>query len=278
MNVKVGQSMKSVSLKTENAIGVFDSGLGGLTVMKALMRVLPTEHIVYLGDTARVPYGTKSKEAIIRFSKENVTELLKHNVKIIVVACNSSASHALDILQKEFPLPVIGVIGPGVRKAVSLTKNKKIGVIATQATINSSAYNDKIQESAAGIRVTSQACPLFVPLVEEGWFNGPVTKSVAETYLKNIQKAGVDTLILGCTHYPLLKTVLTKVLGRTVKLIDSAQEVSREVKRVLEEANLTRRGKSQPSYKFLVSDQPQHFQRLAKRFLGYNIHHVERIY
>src|SRR3989338_2837514 len=169
------------------AIGVFDSGLGGLTVVKELMKILPREDIVYFGDTARVPYGTKSKESIIKFSKENVMCLLEHKVKMIVIACNSSSSLALATLKRLFPLPILGVINPGARKAVSLTKNKKVGVIGTQATIKSRAYTKNIKHLNRSIKVTSQACPLFVPLAEEGWFNGKVTREIAQKYLHSLK-------------------------------------------------------------------------------------------
>ena len=258
------------------AIGVFDSGLGGLTVVKEIMRQLPNEDIVYFGDTARVPYGTKSKESIIRFSIENVHVLLQHKVKMIVVACNSCSSLALDILQRTFNLPVMGVIGPGAKKAVGATKNKRVGIIATSATINSGAYTKEIQKIDGKIQVFGQACPLFVPLAEEGWFDHKVTEFVAEEYLKNIKKEKVDALILGCTHYPLLKSTFTKVMGKNVTLVDSAQEVAAGVKDFLEKNNQTRSLKAKPGYKFLISDEPTQFRKLAQRFLGRTIDHVER--
>ncbi len=262
------------------AIGVFDSGLGGLTVVKAIMQHLPEEDIVYFGDTARVPYGTKSPESIIRFSKENVSILLRHHVKMIVVACNSSSSHALAVLKKSFVLPIVGVIEPGVKKAIQVTKNKRIGIIATPATIHSQAYTQQILMLDPSVKVIPQACPLFVPLVEEGWFNGQVTLSIAHQYLKKIKGSKVDTLILGCTHYPLLKPVLKKVMGPEVTLIDSAQEVAKEIKILLNNLELSqwpRPVKTKPQYQFLISDETTHFQRLAKRFLGYNIMDVKRV-
>lgn len=261
-----------------NPIGVFDSGLGGLTVVREIMRQLPGERIVYFGDTARVPYGTKSKESIIRFSTENVLFLIKNKVKMVVIACNTSSSLALPILKDSFRLPVIGVIEPGVKKAVQVTKNKKIGVIATSATVNSQAYAKGIKKMNHSIRVTAQACPLFVPLVEEGWFKNDVTFSVARDYLKPIIRAKVDTVILGCTHYPLLKPVIQKVLGNKVTLIDSAKEVASEVKRLLKNAGLETSVQGSPQHVFWVSDEPKHFHRLAKRFLGYDIKNVKRSY
>ena len=264
-------------MKRERAIGVFDSGLGGLTVVKALKQHLPSEDVTYFGDTARVPYGTKSRESIIRFSKENVEVLLKYKVKMIVVACNSSTSHALTELQKTFDLPIIGVISPGVRKALQVTKNKKIGVIATPATVKSAAYDNQLLAGNPQLKVFSQACSLFVPLVEEGWFNRPVTTIVAKEYLSKIKKFGVDTLILGCTHYPLLKSVIAKVMGKEVTLIDSAQEVAREVKATLEHYGNANRSHVTAKYDFFVSDDPGHFTRLAKRFLGFEIRNARRV-
>jgi len=258
-------------------IGVFDSGLGGLTVVKAMMKFLPQEDIVYFGDTARVPYGTKSREAIIRFSQENARVLLRHKVKMIVIACNSSASHALNILRRKFDVPVLGVIEPGVKKAISVTRNKNIGVIATPATINSQAYAKQIRKFDRRMTVSGQACPLFVPLVEEGWLDRKVTEDIAETYLGRLKSAKIDTLILGCTHYPLLKPVLKKVMGPRVKLIDSAQEVAFEVQAVLQSTGQARTTPRKAQYRFLVSDRPQHFRLAARKFLGYDIKSVKRV-
>ncbi len=264
------------AIKNNYSIGVFDSGLGGLTVVKELMRQLPHESIVYFGDTARVPYGTKSKEAIIRFSKENVAFLLKHNVKMIVVACNTSSSVALTALRQTFPLPVVGVIHPGAKKAVAVTRTKRIGVIATLATINSQAYTRNIHAFDASVRVVSQACPLFVPLAEEGWFKRKVTLDIAREYLQPILAKKVDAVILGCTHYPLLKSVVQKVVGKKVKLIDSAKEVALEVKKMLLDMGLRRKANSKPKHVFWVSDQPQQFLKLARRFLGYAIKNIRK--
>jgi len=269
--------MKRGQKATRSPIGVFDSGLGGLTVVKALMKTLPYEDVVYFGDTARVPYGTKSKESIIRFSKENASILLKHKVKLIVVACNSSSSYALKALRRAVKVPVVGVIEPGVKKALAVTRQKKVGVIATPATVKSGSYVKVVRSMSRGVKVSSQACPLFVPLVEEGWFARKVTRDVAQEYLKNLKSKHVDTLILGCTHYPLLKGVLRKVMGPQVELVDSAWEVAREVKTLLDELGLVSLNKRKANYRFLVSDDPQRFQRLAKRFLGYNIGKVKKI-
>ena len=258
-----------------NPIGVFDSGLGGLTVVKELIRLLPREHIVYYGDTARVPYGTKSREAIIRFSHENMRVLLKRNVKMVVVACNTSSSYALGILRKHFHLPIVGVIDPGARKAAEVTRNKKIGVIATPATVNSRSYARAIARRDRAIKISSQACPLFVPLVEEGWLRKPVTTAVAREYLGPLRRSGIDTLVLGCTHYPLLKSVLKDVMGAKVALVDSAHEVAAEVKRVLHERRLLRTSGGRARRAFLISDRPQQFEKTAREFLGYSIRAVK---
>ncbi len=275
--MKQTRRMKKQFKTSQFPVGVFDSGLGGLTVVKALMKTLPRENVVYFGDTARVPYGTKSKESIIRFSLENAAVLLRHKVKLIVVACNSSSSYALTALRKAVKVPVVGVIDPGVRRALASTKKKKVGVIATPATVKSGSYTKTVRRMKAGVKVYSRACPLFVPLVEEGWFHRKVTREVAQEYLKDLKSKGVDTLILGCTHYPLLKGILRKVLGPGVTLVDSAQEVAREVKAVLAEQGLTSTAKRRADYRFLVSDDPRHFQKLAKRFLGYNVGTVRRV-
>ncbi|MFA5059218.1 MAG: glutamate racemase [Candidatus Omnitrophota bacterium] len=262
--------------KNHCAIGVFDSGLGGLTVVKELMRQLPHEDIVYFGDTARVPYGTKSKESIIRFSQENVAVLLRHNVKMIVVACNTSSSLAMDVLKENFSLPIIGVIEPGAKKAVSMSQNGRIGIIATPATVNSNAYTKSIKRFNNAIHVAAKACPLFVPLAEEGWFRKRATFDIAQEYLAPIISARVDTLILGCTHYPLLRSVLQKVVGKKVCLVDSAKEVAGEVRLMLKTLRLENSSKHKPQYTFLASDAPQHFGKIAKRFLGYDIKDVRR--
>jgi glutamate racemase len=257
-------------------IGIFDSGLGGLTVVKEIIHHLPNERIVYFGDTARVPYGTKSAETIIRYSREIVRVLLKHKVKMVVVACNTASSLALDILKKEFDVPVLGVIEPGARKAVEVTRNKRIGIIATSSTVKSGRYTQKIIQLDKYIVVTSQACPLLVPLVEEGWFDHAVTYQVARQYLGDMKKNKIDTLILGCTHYPLLKGVLHNVMGPKVQLVDSAREVAMQVKDLLVKRRLLRTRLSPCQHTFIVTDEPKQFQRLALRFLGGGVKHVRR--
>ncbi len=263
--------------KNHCPIGVFDSGLGGLTAVKELMRQLPQEDIVYFGDTARVPYGTKSKEAIIRFSQENAEFLIKHKVKMIVVACNSSSSFALEYLRKKYSLPIVGVIVPGACKAVQMTRKQLIGVIATSATINSGEYERTIKGIDKNIRVVNTACPLFVPLVEEGWFQGPVTEGAAKIYLKGVMRAKVDVLILGCTHYPLLKSVIQKIVGPKVYLVDSAKEIANNVKELLGVMGIANVKSHRGQQKFFVSDKPQHFKKLAKRFLGCDIKNITKV-
>jgi len=257
-------------MNRNSAIGVFDSGLGGLTVVKELMKELPCENIVYFGDTARVPYGTKSKESIIRFSKENTDILLTKDVKMVVVACNSSSSYAMPMLKRNYEIPILGVIVPGAEKAARLTRNNRIGVIATSATIKSGQYTKNILKYNRNAHVISQACALFVPLVEEGWFNEEATKQIARTYLDGLKKEKVDTLILGCTHYPLLRKVIQDTMGESVLLVDSAKEIAERVRMILAEKDMTRK-QGTPKYKFLVSDKPQQFGKIARNFLGQEI-------
>ncbi len=257
-------------------IGVFDSGVGGLTVVKELIRQLPNENIVYFGDTARVPYGIKSKETVIRFSIENILFLLKHDVKFICVACNTVSSFALPEIKHHFRVPIVGVITPGAREAVYATRNKRVGVIGTKGTIKSRAYENEIRQFDPAVKVTGVACPLFVPFVEEGWLNGEVVASVVRHYLKPLKEEGVDTLILGCTHYPLLKSVIQEAMGKKVTLIDSAKQVAVEVQEILSnEGLLNKKGKAR--HEFFVSDNPEWFSNLAQRFLGRRLGNVKKV-
>ncbi len=248
-------------------IGVFDSGLGGLTVVRELSKRLPHEDLIYVGDTARVPYGTKSAETIRRYSLQISFFLLQRHVKMIVVACNTSSALALRSLQN-LPIPVVGVIDPGARAAVSTTNSFRVGVIGTPATVSSHAYRSAIQKYAPRTKVWEAACPLFVPLVEEGWLRDDVTTQVAKTYLKPVLKNNIDTLVLGCTHYPLLKDTLQSVAGHHVRLIDSAEETAKEV-----DERLTKLGQKNTSAKkgrgtFYVTDNTASFSRLSSQFLG----------
>lgn len=258
-------------------IGVFDSGLGGLTVVRELSRQMPSEDILYYGDTARVPYGTKSRKSIVEFSRQNAKVLIKRKVKMIVVACNSSSSYALAALKKEFSVPIVGVISAGARKAAEQTKNNKVGVIATSATIASNRYVTMVKKFNRKAKVYTKPTPLFVPLVEEGWSNKAIAANVAREYLSSLKKTGIDTLILGCTHYPLLKKTLSKVMGPKVVLIDSAKEIASEVKRLLTETDLTCKRKRKARHHYLISDRPQAFKEIARGFLGYDIKSIEKV-
>ena len=267
-----------------NPIGVFDSGVGGLTVAKQLIRYLPKEDIIYFGDTARVPYGTKSAKTVERFSVENVLFLLRFKVKCIVVACNTSSSIALPLLKRSFRVPIIGVIEPGAREALSATRNSRIGIIGTTATISSRAYENELSrlakaeflEKHSGLKVIAQSCPLFVSLAEEGWLNDTITKQVAQRYLAVFKNNKIDTLILGCTHYPLLKDAIASVLGKAVALVDSAKQCAIETERVLYRDGLLNDKRAQGRLKFFVSDEPQKFVSLGKRFLGSSITCIRR--
>ncbi len=258
-------------------IGVFDSGIGGLTVVKALLEDLPSESIIYFGDTARVPYGTKSKSTIVKFSLENVEFLLRFGVKCIVIACNTSSSWALPTLRKYFKVPIVGVIRPGALAAVRQTKNKRIGVIGTNATIHSRAYETAIHRIDPAIKVFSQSCPLFVPLVEEGWLNGSICLEVATRSLEGLPRQRIDPLILGCPHYPLLSSTIQKVLGSRVTLVDSAQQTVSEVRGVLMGSDALCDQRATPRYRFFVTDEPVHFNRIGHQFLGRVIGSVERV-
>lgn len=248
-------------------IGVFDSGVGGLTVVRSVRRRLPNEDIIYFGDTARVPYGNKSRTTIKRFSREIVDFLVKNHVKMIVAACNTASSLALPSLKKKCPVPVIGVIAPGVKEAVRLSKNRRIGVIGTDSTISSSAYEKELAKIDPSCRLFSKSCPLFVPLVENRFFSDRVTRQVAGKYLTELKKKRIDTLILGCTHYPLLRKVIGHIMKDAV-LIDSASAVAKEVKRILAERKLeTVAGKTRPAVKCFVSDDAEGFKKTAGIFL-----------
>ena len=257
-------------------IGVFDSGLGGLTIVKELMKQLPGENIIYFGDTARVPYGSKSRQVIIRFSVENALFLLKHNVKLIVVACNTSSSVSLAALRRNFKVPILGVINSGAYEAVAFSRNKKIGVIGTAATIRSNAYAKQISRIDNSFKVFSQSCPLFVPLAEEGWLDEKITRDIARTYITPLKKKGIDILILGCTHYPLLKNAIAKVAGKGIRLIDSAASIARSVKLLLKKEEILNKNRSKARADFFVTDAPLHFKDMGERFLGKELINVRK--
>jgi glutamate racemase len=262
---------------SSDPIGVFDSGIGGLTVVRELMRQLPNESIIYFGDTARVPYGPKSPDTVVRYSREIVDFLKQEGVKSIVVACNTATAHALPTLRAENDLPIVGVIEPGSRAAARATKSGSVGVIGTQGTVNSRAYEKAIAAAAPDARITARACPLFVPLVGEGWLDTEVTRLVAHEYLDSLHDADVDTLVLGCTHYPLLKAVIGDVIGRKVRLIDSAEETAAETAATLKQTGLAHEKTDNARYRFIASDAPEQFLRVGGRFLGSSIDRVETV-
>jgi glutamate racemase len=256
---------------------VFDSGIGGLTVTRALMERLPFEDIVYFGDTARVPYGVKSIATIEQFTQQIVDFLLAQEVKLLVIACNTISAVAANKLRSRLALPVLDVIGAGAANAVTTTRNGAIGVIATPTTVNSNAYARGVHALRADARVYSQACPLLVPLVEEGWLDHPVTRMTAQEYLKPVLAEGIDTLILGCTHYPLLKPLIADEIGSAVKLVDSAISVAEEVAAKLSELDLATPSRGEPDYRYYVTDIPLRFQTTGERFLGRSLRHLEMV-
>lgn len=255
-------------------LGVFDSGIGGLTVARALFERLPRESVIYFGDTARVPYGPKSPDTVRRYSGEILAYLLRRGVKAVVVACNTSTAHALDYLKRQSPVPMVGVIEPGARAAVAATKTGAIGVIGTAGTIASGAYERAIKALRPDARVHARACPLFVPLVEEGWFDHPAAELIAREYLEPLRRAGVDVLVLGCTHYPLLKPLLARVMGPGVTLVDSAEETAKVVAEELAARGLLAESGSH-DHTFVVSDDEPHFRKVGARFLGEKLKKVE---
>lgn len=258
-------------------IGIFDSGIGGLTVLAAVKKLLPSESIVYLGDTARVPYGTKSANMVARYARECSDFLVGRGVKAIVVACNTASANALPDLTARLSIPVLGVVGPGAKAALAATKNRIIGVIGTLATIASNAYGNALKAQDTSVRVVSQACPLFVPLVEEGWIENEVTDATTKRYLDGMKGEGIDTLILGCTHYPLLSTTIQKHVGDKVKLVDSAETTAYALKTLLEEKDLSAPRKTPPCHRIYVTDLPARFESIAYRFLGDDLPPVTRI-
>lgn len=256
-------------------IGIFDSGIGGLTVTGAIMHALPGESTIYFGDTARVPYGPKSPEVVRRYSLEILHWLVGQGVKLVTIACNTSTAHALEALRAESPVPVVGVIEPGARAAVRASKTGRIGVIGTAGTIASGAYARAISALRPDAQVLSRACPLFVPFVEEGWFDHPALELVVREYLGAMMLGQVDTLVLGCTHYPLLKPLIAKVLGPGVTLIDSAEETARAVAAVLQDNGLNEPAGAPVTHRFAVSDDPARFTSVGGRFLGERVRGVE---
>jgi len=264
-------------MEKEKPIGVFDSGIGGLTVVKRLVSYLPREDIIYFGDTARVPYGSKSNDTVIEYGLQDARFLMHKNIKALVVACNTVSSVALNNLKNNFDIPIIGMIDPGAKMATLETKNKKIGVIGTRSTISNLAYSKKIKSIDPSIHVFEHACPLFVPLAEEGWINHNATREIAAEYLSELIKIGVDTLVLGCTHYPILAKVIQDIVGSKVKLIDSGIAAAESVREELDRYDLNSNKSSQGNQSFYVSDIPLKFKELAELFLGKPISEVHKI-
>ena len=259
-------------------IGIFDSGVGGLTVLRAVRERLPNENIIYLGDTARVPYGTKSRATVERYAVEDAAFLINKGVKVVIIACNTASALARERLRSEFEIPFLSVIGPGVRAAAKATNNNRIGVIATEATIGSGAYADGIREACnETIEIFSQACPLFVPLVEEGETDSVIAQQVAEKYLASLRAQRIDTLVLGCTHYPLLKVVIAETIGTHVNLIDSGAATATEIEALLREKELLNPQVELGWNEFYVTDAAQRFHRIAERFLGHPLGHLEAV-
>ena len=263
-----------MSINNNAPVGVFDSGVGGLTVVREIMRNLPEEKIVYFGDTARVPYGSKSAETVTRYSRQIVRFLQTQNVKAIVIACNTASAFALETIEKEIDLPILGVVKPGAEMALKTTRNKRIGVIATEGTIHRGLYQRLITREDPEVSVYGQPCPLFVPLVEEGWTKDPVTEVVARRYLKDLLEKDIDTLIMGCTHYPLLRSLLRHVVGEKVTLVNPAYETAQALKRMLAELDLERDpsdDQEEGKYCFYASDAVERLNEFARRILPYEI-------
>jgi glutamate racemase len=258
-------------------IGVFDSGVGGLTVVREVFRQLPKEDVVYFGDTGRFPYGTRSPDAIRHFSLQAANFLQEQKVKLIVIACNTASAQALRFLEGKVEVPILGVILPGARKAVSSSKNGRIGVIATEATVASGSYSEALVDLDGGVKVFSYACPLFVALAEEGYINKKASFLIAQDYLKPLKKLKIDALILGCTHFPLLKPIIRRAVGGKISLIDASESVAREAKNLLADRQLLKPDGNAGEHKFFVSDFPEKFRKLSRRFLSYPVDRVQKI-
>ncbi len=269
-------------MSNEAPIGIFDSGVGGLTVAREIFELLPSENVIYFGDVGRTPYGGRSKEIIKEFTRQDIAFLMEHKVKFIICACNSASSVALIDLKSDYEVEMIGVIEPGAKAAVERTKNGRIGIIGTHATVGSNAYARCVHELNPDLKVFSLACPLFVPLVEEGYVDKEATYLIAQDYLRTMKDVEIDTLVLGCTHYPLLKDVLADIMGDSVTLIDSGEETAREVYRLLSKSELINPGMSQSpvlegEHQYFVSDVPDKFAQVATRFLGRMVDRITRV-
>lgn len=258
-------------------IGVFDSGLGGLTVLKEINKYLPNENTIYFGDTARVPYGPRSKETIIKYTFQAINFLMTKDVKAIVIACNTATARALVEANEKYDIPIIGVVEAGARAAVYSTKNKKVGVIGTTGTINSRAYNKAIKSMDKKISVVGKACPMFVPLVEEGWANKEISTMAAHMYLDSLIEKGIDSLVLGCTHYPILKRTIGEVVGSQIKLINPAKETALDLKNILEKREKTNNSGEKGKCSYYVSDINEQFSKIAGEFLKRKITNLEKV-
>lgn len=258
-------------------IGIFDSGVGGLTVLREVMEQLPYENIIYFGDTARIPYGSKSEQTVKKFSYQCAQFLKNNDVKTIVIACNTASAIALEYLQEKFDIPIIGVIEPGAKGATEATKNNKIGVIGTTATINSCAYQSHIMEHNHEAEIIGIPCPLFVPIVEEGWEYSQIAELTAQQYLIELNEHGVDTLVLGCTHYPILRHTIRKVMGPYVTLVNPAFETAKNLKSILTDNNMLKENFDKPEYRYYVSDAPEKFRRIGGNFLKKEIENLTEI-
>ncbi len=269
--------MNSGNSYDNRPIGVFDSGLGGLTVLKAIHNLMPNEDIVYFGDSGRTPYGTKSKETVIKYTFQDVNFLLKQDVKMIVIACNTASACSLQIIREHFDLPIVEVVEPGSHAAVSATRNGKIGVIGTSATVASGVYENAVKKLLPDCDFHAKACPLFVPLVEEGWWDNDISRSVANEYLSDMKQSGVDTLVLGCTHYPYLQKVIGETMGENVTLVNSALEVAKRVKSEVEKHALGADVANNGSVEYFTSDSVDKFASLGSVFIGKPMVNVSKV-
>lgn len=258
-------------------IGVFDSGLGGLTVLNEIKRLIPTESVVYFGDSGRAPYGTKSKDTVIKYTFQDIRFLLNQDIKMIVIACNTASACSLQLVKNNFDIPVIEVIEPGAMTAVRETRNKKVGIIGTLATVNSGVYERAINKLDNSVETISKACPLFVPLVEEGWWDNDIALRIADEYLTPLKNENIDTLVMGCTHYPLLHGTISKVMGEDVKLVSSALEVTKVVREILKEKDIERDDRVKPVYRYYTSDSVEKFESLGSAILESEIHSAEKV-
>lgn len=258
-------------------IGVFDSGMGGLTVLKEIMGLLPAESIVYFGDCGRIPYGTKSKETVVKYTFQDIRFLLSQDIKMIIIACNTASAFSYDQVRNNFDIPVIEVIRPGSAAAVRETRNKRVGVIGTTGTINSGLYEKIIKDIDSSIEVYSRACPLFVQLAEEGWWENDIARRIAEEYLLPLKEKKIDTLVLGCTHYPLLQKAISQVMGKEIKLVSSGQEVAKVVGQLITQRKINRDDSIKPVYRYYTSDSVEKFEELGSSFLGRKIYSAEKI-